>query len=279
MKFALRLFPVAVACVLLLPGCKKNEPEVAGEGDPTAPKEEQLPTPSAAPGAPAETAPVAQEEMKSNADFEVWFKKYNLDLNDPKMLDADQDGDGFSNRDEFLADTNPLDPESRPGIHKSMRLKEYTEVRLPFVLRSVQGETATVEFPAPGAPEGTAAVGKEEKIHKGETIRGTKLKVERVEVRMDTDKNGEKVDMTQVVLTDTETNDKVVALKDLPTRTSASFATLVSTDGQTALKVREGESFSWPAEPGVTYKVIDLRADQVVIKDETSGKTITVPKL
>ena len=234
-----------------------------------------MPTPAAAPGAP--TAAAMPDETKTNADFEAWFAKYKLDLNDPKMLDGDADGDGFSNRDEFLADSNPLDPNSRPGIHSTIRLKEYTEVRLPFVLREVAGESATVEFTPPAEGE-TKAAGTREKVRKGETIKGTKLKVDRIEARTDTDKHGDKVDMSQLVLTDTDTNDRVVALKDLPTRTSSSFATLVSADGKTTLKVREGETFSWPSEPGSSYKVIDLRADQVVVKDEASGKTVTIPK-
>lgn len=278
MKPVLRLCLVAVTSAALLSACGKKEAEVSSEAEQALPKEEQMPAPVPAPGtdaatavAPAGQAPVAMAE-KSNDDFEAWFKKYNLDLNDPKMLDADADGDGASNRDEFLADSNPLDPEVRPGIHATIRLKEYTEVRLPFVLREVKGETATVEFNADGT--GTRA-----QVRKGDTVKGTKLKVDRLEVRADTDKHGEKVDMTQLVLTDTETNDRVVALKDLPTRTSASFATLVSADGKDTVKVREGEAFSWPGEPGSSYKVIDLRADQVVVKDEASGKTVTIPKL
>ncbi len=277
MKPALRVFLVAISSAALLSACGKKEGEVTSEAEQALPKEEQMPTPAAAPGseapvvaAPDAPAPTAPEE-KTNADFEVWFAKYKLDLNDPKMLDADTDGDGFSNRDEFLADSNPLDPGMRPGIHPAIRLKEYTEVRLPFVLRAVQGETATVEFDSDGT-------GKQEKVRKGDTIKGTKLKVDRVETRTDFDKHGVKVDMSQVVLTDADTNDRVVALKDLPTRTSATFATLVSADGKDTLKVREGESFTWPSEPGSSYKVIDLRMDQVVVKDEASGKTVTIPR-
>lgn len=279
MKPALRVFLVAVSSAALLSACGKKGADVAGEAEQSLPKEEQMPTPAAAPTAetPTAAAAPAADEAKTNGDFEAWFKKYKLDLNDPKMLDGDADGDGFSNRDEFLADSNPLDPESRPGISKTMRLKEYTEVRLPFVLREVTGESATVEFNVPGEGE-TKASGTREKVRKGEVIKGTKLKVDRIEARTDVDKHGDKVDMSQLVLTDSESNERVVALKDLPTRTTSSFATLVSPDGKDTLKVHEGETFSWPSEPGSSYKVIDLRIDQVVVKDEASGKTITIPK-
>jgi hypothetical protein len=61
--------------------------------------------------------------------FRGVVQKYKLDLNDIKMLDADADGDGASNRDEFLAGTDPTDPNSRPGVHATIRLKEYDEVK------------------------------------------------------------------------------------------------------------------------------------------------------
>lgn len=271
---------ILTTSIALLAGCGKKAADVSKDAERTLPAEEQLPTPAAPPGVASADAPAipglpddsapaaAPDENKTNADFEAWFKKHGLDLSDPAMLDADTDADGFSNRDEFLADSNPKDPESRPGISKSIRLKEYTEVRLPFVVRAVEGEAATVEFADGASPR--------EKVKRGDTIRGTKLKVDRIENRMDKDKHGDTVDMSSVVLTDGETSERVVALKDLPTRTNATFATLVGADGKTTLKVREGETFTWPDEPGVSYKVIDLRPEQVIVKDETSGKTITI---
>jgi hypothetical protein len=281
MKTVFRLCPLAIFAAALLSGCGKKDADVISEAERALPKEEQMPAPTALPGQEQPAAPAIAErtevappaDVPSDAEFEAWFKKHGLDLNDPNMLTADADGDGFSNSDEFLADSDPKNPESRPGIHKTIRLKDYTEARLPFVLRSVDGESATVEFNGDGGGSG-----QREKIRRGETIRGTTLKVDRIEARTDTDKHGEKVDMSQLVMTDTASNGRIVALKDLPTRTSASFATLVGPDGQTTMKVREGETFAWPEEPSVTYKVIDLRPDQVVVKDEASGKTVTIPK-
>jgi hypothetical protein len=267
MKNPARLFALAVCCAALFPACGKKDAEVTAEAEKALPPEEQMP----APAAEEPAAKTLADDANANANFEAWFKKHGLDLADPNMLDADADGDGFSNRDEFLADSNPKDPDSRPGIHKTIRLKEYTEVRLPFVVREVAGEVATIEFQGEGTPA-------REKVRKGDAIRGTKLKIDRVETRLDTDKHGERVDMSQIVMTDSDTGDRVVALKDLPTRTSASFATLTDAEGKTTLKVREGEVFSWPDEPGVSYKVIDLRMDQIVVKDEQSGKTVTIPR-
>ena len=84
--------------------------------------------------------------------------------------------------------------------------------------------------------------------------------------------------MSQMVMTDTESADRLVAVKDLPTRTSDTYATLTDTTGAHTIKVREGETFSWPDAPEVSYKVIDLRAEAVVVKEEGTGKTLTIPK-
>jgi hypothetical protein len=275
MNKALRAFGLAVSVAVLLPGCgKKEQADFESEAERHIPAEERMPEPSPAPGTqPVKaTAELSPEEKTSNADFEAWFRKYGLDLNDDKMLDADPDQDGFTNREEFLADTDPKDPNSRPGVSKTMRVKEYTEVNLPFILRGVEGSTATLEFTADRG-------GQREKVKAGDTIRGTKLRVDRVTSGTDTDKHGDKMDMSQVVLTDAESQDRIVAVKDLPTRTAASYATLTDPDGKTTLKVREGDVFQWPSEPDASYKVIDLRKEQVVVKDQKSGKTVTIPHM
>jgi hypothetical protein len=277
MNKALRAFGLIISVVALLTGCgKKKQADLESEAERNIPAEERMPEPSPAPGAeptahPAATAALTPAEAVSNADFEAWFRKYGLDLNDKNMLESDPDQDGFSNREEFLADTDPKNPNSRPGVSKTMRVKEYTEVNLPFILRGVEGSTATVEFTAERA-------GQREKVKAGDTIRGTRLRVDRVTAGADTDKHGEKVDMSQILLTDSESQDRIVAVKDLSTPTSASFATLTDPEGKTTMKVRVGDVFEWPSEPGSSYKVIDLRKEQVVVNDEKNQKTVTITR-
>jgi hypothetical protein len=184
------------------------------------------------------------------------------------MLDADPDGDGASNRDEFMADTNPRDPNSRPGVHPFMRLKEFHEVQVPLLLESVEGETARIKHL--DGPDG-----KTESVREGQTING--MKVRRVQVRKETEKHGEPVDLSRVELDDPQSKEKIVLVKDLPTRSASSSAVLASPDRQTTVTVKQGETFVWPSEPNVSYKVIDLRPEQAVIQQIDTKKMFTIP--
>ena len=216
----------------------------------------------------AALAGIPAELLASDNAYEAWFNKYKLDLKDPKMLDADPDGDGATNRDEFMGDTNPNDPNSRPGIHKFMRLKEYTEVKLPLILESVEGSQARIKQLEPEP--------KVETVVAGQSVAG--LKVERVISRRDTDKEGVPVDLSRVILRDPATNQNVTLVKDMPAKSAASSAVLMSADGQTTVTIKEGDVFSWPTEQGTTYKVIDLRADQAVVQEVETKKMWTLPR-
>jgi hypothetical protein len=176
-----------------------------------------------------------------------------------------------------MADTDPLDKNSHPvtstasaEAHSGLKLKEYTEVRLPVVLDSVEGETAKIKRLDAGE--------KIETLRPGMTIPGLGLKVEKVQGRRIIDKHGVRVDASRVTLEDPATQEKTVIVKDMPARSSSSYAVLTSDDGKTSITVREGDTFTWPPGGAVSFKVIDLRADQAVLEEEGSGKMWTVMK-
>lgn len=282
-------FVVAAFAVSVFTGCgKKEDPvKVIEEAEAALPAAEQMPAADrvvkagprmdsgptdaeVAAGALASPTGPAAVAGRPEEGYEAWFKKHHLDLNDPKMLDADTDGDGFSNRDEFMADTDPHDAESRPGIHKQMRLKQYTEVRLPVVLEEVSGETARLR-----RHDGEERT---ETVRSGQMVKGMRWKVDRMKSGQEVDKNGETVDVSSLTLIDTETNERTILKKNLPTRTGDSFSELTSEDGSKSLKVKEGETFHWPDESGPAFKVIDLRPDQIVVQEVATRKMWTIPK-
>lgn len=276
MHRSFRWLSISLCLLLTGVGCKKQEgaeAEVARDAEQKLPAQEQVEPPAESGGSAAgSTATAVVAAPEDQAAYEAWFKKYNLDLSDPRMLDADPDEDGFTNREEFLADTDPHDKNSRPGIHKSIRLKEYNEVRLPIVLESIEGDRAHLK--RTDQPDGKTLV-----VKTGDSIRGLPFKVVEVEHKEDIDKSGEHVDLSRVALEDASTKEKIVLMKDLPARTAATYAVLVSPDGKTTLKVRKGDVFSWPAEQGSHYRVMDLSQDQAVLLQVETKKTWTIPRM
>ena len=278
MKILRSAFAVTGLMLSLCAGCGKKEDavKIIEEAENALPPAEQMPLekrkidPSLIEEDRRALAEAAAPAPPPDAGYEAWFKKRRLDLQDPAMLEADADADGFSNRDEFMADTDPHDAASRPGIHQQMRLRQYTEVRLPVVLEEVSGETARVRR--------LDGVERTESVKAGQTIKGLTWKVERVQSKQDVDKNGDPVDLSSLTLTDTDTNERTILMKNLPTRTGDSFAELTSGDGAKSVKVKQGDTFHWPDESGPAFKVIDLRADQIVVQEITSRKMWTIPK-
>ena len=255
----------------------RHEPEATAVADSSAPAHPEVSVPADAPVAGTATN-VSPELAKSDEVYEAWFRKYNLDLNDPNMLDADPDGDGVSNRDEFMADTDPRNRKSFPAqaaaasaaSHSGLKLKSYNEVRLPVILDSVDGETAKIKRLDQGD--------KVETVRVGQTMPGLGLKVEKVQTRRMTDKHGTAVDASRVTLEDPSTKEKTMLVKNMPAHSPSSYAVLTSDDGKTSITVRQGDSFAWPQDGGSTFKVIDLRNDQAVLQEESSGKMWTVSK-
>lgn len=83
---------------------------------------------------PEPEKPVADADSDGLPDD--WEKKYGLDVaqND---ADADKDGDGFTNAEEFAAGTDPADKLSHPDYFASLKVVlPLKETVLPFYLRS-----------------------------------------------------------------------------------------------------------------------------------------------
>ena len=256
--------------LVTLAGCERKE-VTSVESAPDFP----APTTDAGTTAPAsQPAGVEKSVLPSgisaedNAAFEGWFRKHSLDPKDPAMLDADTDGDGYSNREEFLAGTNPRDPDSMPGMIDGVSMKEMKDVRVPVILREVKGGTARVQH--------VDELGLEE-LREGSPVKGLPYRVTKIKHEVKADKHGVFTDVSQVTLENPETNESVVLVKDLPARSSETHAVLVGADG-VEQKVHVDETITLPGQKGKKFKVLEVRPDQVVVEELESRRPLTIPK-
>lgn len=234
------------------------------------------PAVGAAPAGTATTPPIPPQEENpllvglspaDRAKYEGWFKKHNL-TSDPEVMDQDADGDGYSNREEFLAETNPRDPKSQPGVIESATLKTVNEVTVPLILREVKNGTARVQRTDSDA---------QEELTTGAQPKGLPYKVVAVKQEVKADKHGVLTDVSNVTLENVGTKEMVTLIRDLPARSSETHAVVVGPNGQEK-RVHLDETVEIPGMPGKQFRVIELRADQVLVEDLETKRALSIPK-
>ena len=227
-----------------------------------------LSAPVALPEAALGERPPSAFAEEENAKFEAWCKRYGLDPKDPGMLDADPDRDGFNNREEYIAGTNPLDPNSVPGMLDGVVMKEMKEVNLPVLLREVKDGKARVErLDTPGMEE----------WEQGTAVKGLPYRVTRLKHEVKADKHGVFSDVSQVTLENPDTKESLTLVRDMPARSSETYAILTGPGGGEQ-KIHVDEVIEIPGQKGKKFKVIEIRPEQVVIEEMGTRRPLTIPK-
>lgn len=222
------------------------------------------PQPDRSPEASAISVAEGQAPLPKLSE-EEWFRHYNLDLNDSAMLQSDADGDGFTNAEEFIDDTNPRDPSSRPPLIVRAVMVDYASADLPFLLESVEGKTARVR---------KTDTGEILTVTDGDTLGG--MKVERIRRRVISSKESSQADVSEVSLRDPASGQSTLLVRGQVARAADSFASIQLPGAGGPITVREGQEFSLPDEPGVRYMVFEVRPRQVIVRPVGGKATYTV---
>lgn len=206
-----------------------------------------------------------------------WEKKHGLNPQDRTDAEKDKDGDGFTNKEEFDAGTDPTDPKSRPELTYKLRV-EKIDVK-SFMLRfrsTIMG------------PDGFRVYGLN-RIQAGGVFTYFK-------------KIGQDVSGFKLVKFEEKFQMKTSAGSKIPQRVDASELTLVQGDKVVVLeKGKDEEQFEYTAHliflvnkkkfsgtqndgfvlQDERYKIlrIDRDSETVVIEREQDGKQFTIPKL
>ncbi len=145
-------------------------------------------------------------------------------------------------------------------------MASYNESVVPVVLESVSGAKAVIRHSS----------GSEQTLKVGDKVEGTSFKVVRFAAVADTDKEGQTLDISRIVLEDAASGKRVTLVKDMPARSSDSYAVLEA--GGERVNVQQGGEFSMPGEPDRKYQVLDIRPAQVVVKEVGADAVWTIPK-
>lgn len=240
---------------------------VAGEGSGSRLPDDSEPEPEGGVGAVSEADMVLTDgEAVLPAPSEgEWFERYGLDIDDPEMYTSDPDGDGFTNREEFLNDTSPMDPGSHPLHITRAIMVEYASSDLPYVLESVRGDAASVRHTGDNRIL---------TVREGDSLGG--LTVERVRHRVISSKESQQADVSDLTLQDPSTGRSTLLVRGMTARVPDSSARIEVPGMGGPVEVREGETFSLPGEEGVSYQVFEVRPTQVIVRRTDGSSTYTV---
>ena len=159
------------------------------------------------------------------------------------------------------ASKNPLET-------KQVAVVDIHQEFLPIMLTEVSGKKAKIH--AVGGEEYTVAA--------GDQLRGLDYQVTDVEIRKTEDKDGNPVDDSIVKLRNTKTGQTITLIRGVPAQEHAAYAVLSFPNSEQTLKVEVDQNFSIPSDPGHTYKVLDIRPSQVIIRRMEDNRVSTLQK-
>jgi hypothetical protein len=161
--------------------------------------------------------------------------------------------------------TNVLGDSART---KSVSVVEIQQEFLPVMLTEVNGKKAKIR----------PVNGEEYNVAVGDKLKGLDYKVIDVAVRNTEDKDGNPVDDSVVTLQNTKSGQSVALVKGVPAQEHPAYAILAFPGSEERIKVEVDQTFTIPGDPGHTYKVLDIRPAQVIIRRVEDNRVSTLEK-
>ena len=190
-----------------------------------------------------------------------WLEDFDLPVAESDVLTQDADGDGFTNLDEWLGHTNPLERDSHPSYTFKLRLRSFAQDPFPLLFSSSVEGIFGINNIDPSVPT--------QFLHLGDMIRGTKYRITDYSEKHARDKYGTLLDVSELTLEQADTHDRVTLVKEKRAVSPESVANFLYTWGglEESFAVRKNEEFSLKPLDDVKYKLLDVQPDKAVIVD------------
>lgn len=214
----------------------------------------------------------------------TWFLDNGLPLLEPKVAMDDTDKDGFTNEDEWRANTDPNNKDSHPPYVSKLFLKHQQKVAFRLIFKGYDGDPKkdpsgksfdyqidTLDLKRPT-----------EFLKLGDTVSKTKFKLEKFEFKEAyNDKIQEKEDVSELTVVDTETGDKIVLIYNRIIDSPDVFAIFEYEWPQPVQLIRVKKLQEFVLKPEVDdqhhYKLIDIKETEAQIKlPDNTDYTVTV---
>jgi ankyrin repeat protein len=213
---------------------------------------------------PPKADPSAQNAVATNSPAENSGATSDKDL----LLRPERSTGAAGDSRGVTSASGSANAQSEPAQGKLASIVEIQQEFLPVMLIEVNGKQAKIH--GVGGEEYTVAI--------GDQLKGLDYKVTDVEVRHTEDKDGNPVDDSLVELRNTKSGQAVALIKGVPAQEHPAYAILAFPDSEQTLKVEVDQSFSIPTDPGHTYKVLDIRPAQVIVRRIEDNRVTTLVK-
>lgn len=202
-----------------------------------------------------------------------WLLKYDLDYSQRDILETDADGDGFTVLEEWMAGTDPTDPDSVPPYWTRLRLVEFE--RVPFKVKFSGspdgGETFTINF----IDDRTIPT---QFVELGDTINiaGLPYRV----VQYESIQGGEEQffrDLSELTLEAVDGSERIVLVNNEIVDSPTMFGTFLNLLDGEQIKVKKGDEFALAVQPENKFRLEELTEAEAKILEVETGKTHAIP--
>jgi hypothetical protein len=196
----------------------------------------------------------------------TWLLQYNIDFRSGNVANEDLDGNGFSNRQKYLAHCNPRDPKSHPPYVSRLRLRGVDAVSFKVLFQSCYKLQGAWVFQI-NLPQSTGKTNR--LVRRGENVDGF--------VVGDFRESG---DQSELDFDKPASGIKITAILNKMVESTAAFARfymLLPGQMEKEIRVEVGKNFELPPEPGVKYVLVNAENNFATIRNLQSGQELSIP--